>query len=486
MIGLDLGTGGARAMVVSDAGRVLASAAASIEVVPEQQELQRIGRHEQEPAAWWRAVCAALRSALAELSQRDQGPVELCGLSVDGTSGTILGVGPDGAPTTPALMYDDGRASEAAQELESRRSAGIHISATSGIAKIRWLQQHRPQAFDATHVFLHQADWIASRLGGEWGWSDASNALKSGYDLSRQEWGAWLDGFPELRAKLPRVVESGSECGRIEIRAAKETGLPVGLPVIAGVTDGTAAFLASGASQPGEDNTTLGTTLVFKRVALAEVRDPEGLIYCHRLPGGHWLPGAASNVGGRWIREEFGDADLAQLDRQSAALLPAPHLAYPATGRGERFPFRWADAQAFCLPAADSPLERYAAKLQGTAFVERLAYEVLDRYAPAPHAEQGRAVFATGGGARSDLWLQLRADVCARVFHRPVISESAFGSAVLAAGSLLHADLGEASRQMVRLSQSFHPDAERHERFAAYYARFHSLLEDRGYLMISP
>jgi sugar (pentulose or hexulose) kinase len=278
----------------------------------------------------------------------------------------------------------------------------------------------------ATSVFLHQADFVAARLTGEVGLTDSSNALKTGYDLSAEGWARWIDGLPGLRAKLPRVVEPGARLGAVR--------------------DAVAAALG--------------------------------------LPGGVWLPGAASNVGGGWIRAGFAGADLGQLDARALALLPSESLAYPLHSRGERFPF-WCDsAEAFCEPAARSDVGRYAANLQGTALVERLAYEVLD-IATGPGGERG-PVFATGGGARSDVWMQLRADVCGRTYHRRVSSESAFGSAVLAAGEALFDDLWQASRAMVRLERSFHPDPRRRALYDEYHARFRAELERRGYLQGSP
>ena len=460
-------------------GVVLAGAGADIARIDGHRRLASQGRHEQEPRAWWGAAAKVLRDISSQLARREGSPVELLALSVDGTSGTVVGVDAAGLPTTPALMYDDSRAAEQAAELEALRSSGISLSATSGLAKIRWLQQCMPAEFEATHVFLHQADLIAARLTGEVGVTDASNALKSGFDLKTGHWAEWIDQLPALRSRLPRVVEPGSSIGRLAGDVAGELGLPAGLAVVAGVTDGTAAFLASGATQPGEDNTTLGTTLVFKRVARAEVLDEGGLIYCHRLPGGVWLPGAASNVGGGWIRECHGREDLALLDAEAAQYLPSNALAYPLLGRGERFPFSSELAEGFCVPALKRPSERYAASLQGTALVERMAYEVLDT---ATGAQATGPVFATGGGSRSDVWLQLRSDVCGRTYHRPENSESAFGSAVLAAGNVLFDDLWQASRAMVRISASFRPDAGRKSSYDEYHARFRELLTQRGYL----
>lgn len=471
VVGLDLGTGGARALVVSAAGEVrsrgeapLAGAGASG------------GRHEQDAESWWTAGRSALASALAALSQEER--MEVRAISVDGTSGTVVGLDALGQPVGPALMYNDGRAQAEARELSALEGAPP-IAASFSLAKMLWLARHEPRGFARTECFAHQADLLLTQLSGVRRVSDWSNALKSGFDATTQDWGGWLDAHTELRARLPRVVAPGSAVGRLLPAVAAELGLSSEVQVVAGCTDGTAGFLASGAGAVGEDNTTLGTTLVFKRVAAQRVEDPAGALYCHALPGGLWLPGAASNVGADWIRQEYPGADLGRLDRAAEELLPVAALAYPSCARGERFPFQSASAQGFG-PQPRGGVERYAANLQGTAFVERLAYEVLDevtgRRAEGP-------VFCTGGGSRSDVWTQLRADVTGRVLHRPACSESALGVALLAAvGAGLAADLASAGRQMVRVESTFRPEPARQRALEPLYRQFRAELLRRGYL----
>lgn len=479
-VGLDLGTGGARAVVARADGELVASGSSPIGTRPDPAHPER---HEQDAELWWDAARAALAEALAALPSGARGAIRA--LCVDGTSGTLVGVDEEGAVTTPALMYNDGRAVEEARELNalSREAAGAsaRLTATHGLAKLRWLERHAPSAFEASRRFVHQADLVAERLSGRRGVSDWSNALKTGFDVEALAWPGWLDALPRLRERLPEVVAPGSVLGPLRPEVARALDLPRDAQVVAGVTDGTAAFLASGASRQGDDNTTLGTTLVFKRLAGARVRDPEGLFYCHRLPGDVWLPGAASNTGGDWLQREFAGADLAALDAAAEALLPVEQLAYPLCVRGERFPFLAPDARGFVDPPTDDPLRRYAARLQGTALVERLAYERLDRSAPSTGE-----VFATGGGSRSDVWTQLRADVSGRTYHRPAHPESAFGSAVLAMAGALGRDLWSTSRAMVRIADTFRPRPERRARYDAYHRRFVALLEQHGHLPPPP
>ncbi len=491
VMGLDLGTGGARAVIVSAEGEVVALHSVGFGQVDGIRRTATNVEHEQDPTLWWEAARRALVGVVAEFEEQGGATETLQAIAIDGTSGTVLGVDESGTACTPALMYNDGRAHAEARELSEwagQASSDAPVSASWSLAKMLWLERHEPGGFDRTRFFTHQADYIASRLTGTVGWTDASNALKSGFDLQAQAWPDWLSDRSDIPRKLPEVVQPGTVRGQVLDRVARELRIPLGLKVVAGATDGTAAFLASGAARVGDDNTTLGTTLVFKRLADHPPVDPSGLVYSHRLPdhaddqGFHherWLPGAASNVGGEWIREDHPGADLAQLDFAAEPLLPTEFLAYPLVGKGERFPFLAPAALGFCDAPADQAAPGFAARLQGVAFVERLAYEALDRVTG--QAAPGD-VFATGGGSASDIWMQLRADVTGRTLHRPQCHESAFGSAILAAANTIHDGLWDAMGRMLVIERSFHPDSLRGPTYDDLFGAFRHRLEQLGYL----
>lgn len=388
---------------------------------------------------------------------------------MDGTSGTLVCTDAAGEALRSGIMYDDLRAEAEAEELS--------VPTSFAVAKMLWLVRHEPETVARTMLFTDQADFIACRLGAEPGVSDYSNALKSGYDLIAERWGQRLGNFPDIRSRLPRIVAPGARIGSLRPDVADDLGLPAGLAIVSGATDGTTAFLASGATRPGDSNTTLGTTLVFKALSTRPGDEPGAAVYSHKLPGGFWLPGAASSTGGAWLRAEYPNADLSRMDREVERLLPCDHLAYPLVGTGERFPFDSPHAAGFIEPTTDDPLMRYAAQLQGVALVERLGYEILDRIT-------GRVgeVYATGGGSRSDIWTQLRANVTGRVYHRPETPESALGAAVLAAAGTVHGDVWKAIGAMVRQSARFEPDPRQRETYDRLYGSFKKQLRQRGYL----
>ncbi|MDH6623428.1 sugar (pentulose or hexulose) kinase [Streptomyces sp. LBL] len=455
-LGIDLGTQSVRALAVTGDGTVLGSGTTPL------AGRREGGRHEQEPGQWWRAVCEASRAALAAVPG-----VRIGGLAVCGTSGTVLLTDGSGRPVSPALMYDDTRAAAEAARL---REAGLAVQDTWALPKALWLTDaHGPGRV------THQPDVITARLVGRPVPTDSSHALKTAYDVRRETW-PQAPGLPE--GALPDVVRPGTRLGEVCPAAADATGIPAGTPVIAGMTDGCAAQIASGALRPGSWNSVLGTTLVLKGAAPAPVRDSTGVVYNHRAPDGTWLPGGASSVGAGALTAAFGDANPGALDRRAAAFEPSGLLTYPLVSPGERFPFRAPDATALRLgePAEDADL--WAGLLQGVAFTERLCLDYL-HHLGAPL--DGPLTF-TGGGARSAYWNQLRADVLGRPARVPEQTEPALGMAALALHGTIGTPLAQTAERMVRIRTVVEPRPARTALFAEPYARLVDELTARGWL----
>lgn len=479
VLGIDLGTGGARAMVVASNGRLVAKVAADRDAAVKSASQG----HEQIPHIWWLNVLSCLAQLTAELPRQGLALRDVRGLAVDGTSGTLVAVNALGEPVRHALMYNDPRATAEADALNELagawcRAAGYRIESSFAIAKALWMQRHEEAAFAETARLIHQSDYIVGQLTGNFAVTDYSNALKTGYDLARNAWPDWMARLPGVAERLPAVVAPGRILGTVSAKAAAVTGLPVGLAVVAGATDGVAAALAAGLRNVGDYNATLGTTLVFKGMSTRPTNDPSGLIYAHKLPGERWLPGAASNCGSAWIRAWFPGRPVEELDRAARAYLPSRLVAYPLVGRGERFPFRSATAERFCDPRPASDDEAFAAYLTGTALVERAAYEILDRVCGTSRGD----VYSTGGGSKSDIWMQCRADITRRVMHRVSVPESAFGSAILAAAGTLFSSLDEATSAMAHSARTFEPAPQAAADSDDLYLRFRGQLQQRGYL----
>lgn len=459
-LGIDLGTQSVRVLLVTGDGTVLGSGSAPLGG-------RREGvRHEQDPGEWWDAVCTASRAALGSLRG-----VRIGGLAVCGTSGTVLLTDGAGRPKSPALMYDDGRATAQAARA---RMAGLGVQDTWALPKALWLTETYGQG-----RITHQPDLVVCLLTGELPPADSSHALKTGYDLERDAWPAMLPrlGLPD--AVIPDVVRPGTPLGEVSPTAAEATGIPAGTPVVAGMTDGCAAQIASAALRPGSWNSVLGTTLVLKGASPTPVRDPTGVVYNHRAPDGSWLPGGASSVGAGVLTAAFAGADPAAMDTLAACYEPSGAITYPLVSPGERFPFLAPKASALVLGEPESDADLWAALLQGVAFTERLCLDYL-HHLGAPL--DGPLTF-TGGAARSPYWNQLRADILGRPARVPQQTEPALGMAALAAyGAGAAPGLAEAAEGMVRIGTTVEPRPGRAARFAEPYARLIDELTARGWL----
>ncbi|GGL69756.1 carbohydrate kinase [Streptomyces fumigatiscleroticus] len=472
-LGIDLGTQSVRVLAVTADGTVPAWGAAPL------AGRRAGGRHEQDPEQWWEAVRAASRAALGPLDG-----VRIGGLAVCGTSGTVLLTDASGRPMSPALMYDDTRAARCAARV---REAGWAVQDTWALPRALWLVEEyggagpggARSAGDRLRL-AHQPDLVLARLTGGPVPADSSHALKTGYDPEHEDWPhAALDrlGLPE--DLLPAVVRPGTRLGEVCRAAADATGIPAGTPVIAGMTDGCAAQIASGALRPGSWNSVLGTTLVLKGASPVPVRDAAGVVYNHRAPDGGWLPGGASSVGAGVLTARFPGADAAAMDARAAAFEPSGAVAYPLVSAGERFPFLAPEATGLLLgePADDADL--WAALLQGVGLTERLCLDYLHQLG-APL--DGPLAF-TGGAARSAYWNQLRADILGRPVRVPEQPEPALGMAALAAyGTGAAPTLAEAAEGMVHIRTVLRPRPGRTALFAEPYARLVGELAARGWL----
>ncbi len=341
---------------------------------------QRDGpRHEQNPEDWWHAISTACRAALANL------PAEAVrAVAVDSTSGTILLVDHLGRPLTPGLMHDDNRAIEEARLVNK---VGAPVWATLGyqmqpswaLPKLLWLLREYRTKIASPHTDLqpgikvsHQTDFVNRHLIGHEVPTDTSSALKTGYDLLNNTWPQEV--FAQLalpEAMLPDVVLSGTLIGTVCAQAMRETGIPLGTAVIAGMTDSCAAQIGAGALDIGSWNSVLGTTLAFKGVTQELLHDPAGVMYSHRSPDGGWLPGGASGAGAGVLSLYFPERDLDALSAQAAEREPATIVAYPLASSGERFPFSVPEAERFFLGEPRDEIDLYAALITRGGFCRK-------------------------------------------------------------------------------------------------------------------
>jgi xylulokinase len=481
--GIDVGTQGARCVLVGEAGEALGEAESPFEC-PARAGLPE-GWFEQEPADWLGAVRKAVHAALRGLSARGLSASEIVAASVTGTSGTLCPVDAAGAPVGPAIMYNDSRSAAEAEAVQQAGAAvaaalGYKFGSSFGLPKILWLKAHEADRFDRARWMLSPTDVVIGWMTGRCDCTDQTNALKFGYDLLADRWPDYIErdlGVP-LRL-MPRVQPTGTLVGGLTAERAADLGLPAGTPVAAGLTDGCASQVSSGAVAPGDFNTTIGTTLVVKGVSRRLLVDPQGRLYCHRHPEGWWLPGGASNTGAECLTRRFEANSIKALDAEAEVLTPTDLVAYPLVGRGERFPFRAPQAEGFLLGTPSGEGQLFTACLEGVACLERLALEMIERELG---GEVGPRIYSAGGGSRSDVWLRIRADTLGRTVLRPAAAGGAMGAAIVAASLARHEPLTAAARRMVRIERQVPPTPSRRAAYDEKYGRFLDECRRRGYV----
>ena len=475
LLGIDVGTSGARAVAVSPTGKLLAEAEEPIR----QDHRAAGGIHEQDPGEWWQAICSVAQRIVGKLKE-ERGEAAISGAAVTSTSGTLVVADAQGRPLRPAILYDDGRGVEIAEELNRQGgSESLRLGPSFSLVKAAWVARHEPDLWERTRYLLSPADWLSGKLSGEFGISDFTNALKLGYDPERASWieSVRAAGLPADR--LPVVRRPGQPIGQVSKAAAVETGLPLGMPVLAGATDGMASVVASGASACGDANTTLGTTLVWKVLHNGKPAARSG-VYFHMHPGGLWVPGAASNTGLGSIRrpDALAGNSPAEMDRLAASHIPTPVVCYMLSGEGERFPFAHPKATSFVDGIPRHAGESYAAQLQSIAFVERWGYEILESCG----IKVGDKVFSTGAAAKSPELLQLRANVLRKTVVLPRYPTASFGAAILAAtGTVFAGDVFHAIQSMSAVLETYSPSPQLVPAFDAIYNSFRDACSRRGY-----
>jgi xylulokinase len=215
--------------------------------------------------------------------------------------------------------------------------------------------------------------------------------------------------------------------------------------------------------------------MVIKGVTRELVKDPLGRIYSHMHPEGTWMPGGASSTGGECLDLRYRGNDFRQLDRKARTCVPTSLLVYPLARKGERFPFVCPEAEGFVVGRSRSSAETYAAHLEGVAYLERMAYETLEELGAGIRGD----LYTAGGGSRSSVWLQIRANVVGRRISRPRTPEAAMGGAILAASSDTGVGLGNMARSMVHADLSVQPDDAVKTVYDEGYQRFLSEIAQR-------
>jgi sugar (pentulose or hexulose) kinase len=425
-IGIDCGTSGLRAALIDASGRPCAVASGPI-----------LAAERMQPEAWWRALCAAI-ARLGTASRLDQ----VGAIAVAGTSGTLVAVDREGTPCGPASMYNAPALARtvamidyAAPPESAARGIGSALARAVGL-------QRRP----GTVRVLHEADWLAGRLRGVFDTTDENNALPTGYDPVARAWPPWISLVGLEPRVLPEVVPPGTALGPIHARAAAALGLPRGSQVVAGTTDGCAAFLASGAGSIGDAVTAFGPTLALAILCDRPVFEPAFGICSHRL-GERWLAGGASNTGAAVLLAHFSAARIETLSARIDPGRPSGLHYYPLPAPGERFPVNDPELPPRLAPRPRDDAEFLHGLLEGIARIEALGYARLTECgAPSP-----AAVRTVGPLARNRTATAIRGRLLGVEMLAAESEEAAVGAARLALAALAgqRTPAGQSTTRMV-------------------------------------
>lgn len=477
-IGIDVGTQGARVVMMDSGGNIVGKG-------EEAFALDERSREEQSPSQWWEVCQRLLRSMVSEVTTKVS-IADVKAIAVTSTSGTVIPLDRKMDPLHNAIMYSDPRSADEGKYCReiSRKfypQGYTGFNASSGLSKILWFVRKFPDKASRIARWVHACDYITGRLCDRWDTSDYTNVLKSGYDVRGSYWPSYL--FEQMNLKeqwFPKVVPSGTPVGNLSSDVASAIGLSSSVVVVAGMTDGCASQIASGAVKLGDWNTTIGTTLVVKGVTEKEIMDPLDRLYSHRHPEGYWMPGGAGNIGADWITTEFAN-DIDELNKMASQLIPTGCLSYPLRTQGERFPFIAPQARGFHSVGLSREV-LFTANLEGVAYVERYAFRLIESLS----GEKVKAVYTAGGGSKSDAWLTIRSNVLGLPIYKMKHVSGAVGAAILAASKTFFPNLTDAANAMTRVEKEVHPDADLASRYEQMYNEFICLLQKKGYIQKEP
>ncbi|MEP9382057.1 FGGY-family carbohydrate kinase [Nocardioides sp. KR10-350] len=432
VLGVDIGTSSSKGVLVDLGGRVLASVTRQHAV-----SRPRPGHVEMDAAVWWDELVSLSRELLAG------GDAEVLAVGVSGMGPCVLLTDEAGAPLRPAILYGvDTRSTRQIAELTERYGdeairarGGSSLSTQAAGAKIAWVAEEEPEVFARARRLFMPSSWLVWGLTGAYVLDQHSASQCTPlYDIAAETWyRPWADDIcPDL--ELPPLRWSGEVAGTVSAGAARETGLPEGIPVITGTIDAWAEAVSVGAHGVGDLMLMYGTTMFLVNTVAETVTSPSLWGTVGALPGTRCLAGGMATSGAitAWLRDLFGEVDYPELVKAAACSPPGANgllmLPYFA---GERTPVMDPHARGVIagLTLSHDRGDLYRAALEAIGYGVRHNIETIE-------AAGGdvRRIVAVGGGTQGDLWTQIVTDITGREQVVPTQTIGAsYGGALLAA-----------------------------------------------------
>ena len=476
LLAIDVGTGSVRAALLNPDGSTLAYAARE-----HQQIVPQFGWAEQRPRDWWAGAVTVIREVVAAVPGAAS---RIAALGACGQMHATVLVDAQGAPALDAVpLWNDKRNRAEVDRFVGQQDwqallpvAGNPPSVAWWGFKLQWLRAHRPEAYARTAHVLSPKDWINFRLTGARAIDAPEASCTYLCDVGTGAWSAELATRLGVdMALLPPIREPHEVLAGVSAQAAAETGLRAGTPVVVGISDYPAALLGSGVITPGLASDVTGTSTLITLCTERPVLDPVITNVRGALP--NWSAFTILDAGGdamRWARRAFHD-NAWDYDRivQLAAEAPAgaDALLFLPYLNGERFGSRTnARAQFIGLTSRHGASHLHRAVMEGVAFAAARNLSIM-----AASGGRPERVIAAGGGARTRLWLEIKASV----YGCPILTTEAEECGVLACAMLagtgvgLYGDLPDAVRRLVRFGREIAPNP----RWSDTYARLAELFD---------
>ena len=478
-LGIDIGTGGTRALLVDERGAVRAGCTAP----HEEMRMERPLWAEQRPENWWDAAVIAIRGVLAEAGVSGS---QIQGIGLSGQMHGLVILDGAGAVIRPSLIWCDQRSQAQVDAINARlgrenilRYIANPVLTGFTLPKFLWVRDNEPQNFARVRTMLLPKDYVRYRLTGEFA-SEVSDASGTAlFDVVNRRWSMeMMDGLGLDRSILPKCYESSEITGTITSQVAELTGLAAGTPVVGGGGDQASSAVGNGIVEPGIVSCTIGTSGVVFAHMDQVAYDPTGRVhtFCHAVRDKWHVMGVTQGAGLslQWFRNQIAPGTDYDTLTAEAARSPvgAQGLFWLPYLMGERTPHLDATARGGWIGLTNS--HRRADLIR--ALIEGVSYSLADCLEiVAGLGVPLSSVRASGGGARSAFWRQLLADILG---HRVVCLEtqegSAYGAALLAlAGTGAYGSVPEVCRAAVREIDSVSPRAAE----SAYYARAHKVYQ---------
>ncbi len=455
-LGIDIGTGSSRALLVDEEGQVRHGFTAP----HEEMKMERAGWAEQRPENWWDAAQAAVQGVLQEAGIDGK---QVKGVGLSGQMHGLVMLDGKGKVIRPALIWCDQRSQAQVDAINQKVGkdnvlAFIANPVLTGftLPKLLWVRDKEPKAFEKLKKVLLPKDYIRYRLTGEY-YSDVSDASGTAmFDVVMRKWSTrMMDRLGLDAAILPGVVESSEVTGTISAEAAAATGLETGTPVVGGAGDQAASAVGNGIVAPGIVSCTLGTSgVVFAHMDRANY-DSAGRVhtFCHAVAGKWHVMGVTQGAGLslEWYRDRFapGTGFDALIEEAGAAPVGSQGVFWLPYLMGERTPHLDATARGgwMGVTARSTRADLLRAIIEGVSYSQMDCLSIIeDMGVPVDD------VRASGGGGQNAFWRQLLADV----FGKPVVAlktheGSAYGAALLAmAGTGAYSSVPEACQAAVK------------------------------------